>query len=362
MIALPITSLDFSSLFALFDGTGNPSNAADFVFDIDFVFICSLIFLFAGMLFQQGLLQSEYLLLDSEGIRYHLRLLGCLRFIHWDLGMRWSDIRAVSLERELGSPRSDRVALILNDGTKTRRLRPISWVEPQGAAEPLFARGLFGVSQKAWLWTADIGQTPLVRYINERLPHLAVDAKNLEKQKIFALEKDRHALTAAFVLLGLLAYAFIDFVAGPEAYAASWQGNLPLFAVTGVVCGFVTRHWLSFGTAPVTERALLSLMIGIAAGAAMYPAALRINAWTDADGLALHEYRVFHDKGRITLESDDPRLPSIDYFVPGPYWEQFSDGDSHPVLLRKGGLGFYQFNVNFVLEEIHEFERLNRKR
>ena len=50
----------------------------------------------------------------------------------------------------------------------------------------------------------------------------------------------------------------------------------------------------------------------------------------------------------------EPGWPKIDYFAKDKYWKKFGKGDVYPVEVRKGILGFYQFNSSVIVRDIKQ--------
>ena len=51
----------------------------------------------------------------------------------------------------------------------------------------------------------------------------------------------------------------------------------------------------------------------------------------------------------------DPNLPVLEFPGVADYWRQFKLGRTHRFELRKGGLGFYQVNMQSVHAKTHEY-------
>lgn len=86
----------------------------------------------------------------------------------------------------------------------------------------------------------------------------------------------------------------------------------------------------------------------------MVPGALRINVVLDKNGSGIHDYRVTQGDDSVVLQPLEPGWPKIDYFAKDKYWKKFGKGDVYPVEVRKGILGFYQFNSSVIVRDIKQ--------
>jgi hypothetical protein len=146
-------------------------------------------------------------------------------------------------------------------------------------------------------------------------------------------------------------YALGDtFVAGNESYADT--PPYPYFIAAGILAAMAAALWLRRARVPVAESLGVALLFGGALGAAAYPGALRVNALTDREGLRNYEYQLAPD---LTLSPLSAGLPRLAFPRDADYWAHFKAGSVHTLELRHGGLGFYQVNMQPVIEAMREF-------
>jgi len=110
--------------------------------------------------------------------------------------------------------------------------------------------------------------------------------------------------------------------------------------------------WLLSAKVPRPETLGLSLLLGITAGVALYPGLLRVNEATDDEGLRTYDYRLTE---YVVFSPVDSNLPVLNFPKDADYWGQFKLGTTHRFELRKGGLGFYQVNMEPVHAKMHEY-------
>jgi hypothetical protein len=104
------------------------------------------------------------------------------------------------------------------------------------------------------------------------------------------------------------------------------------------------------------EKTGLAMLIGMLVAAAMVPGALRINALTDTQGASTYDYYVTQSANGVVLRPVVDGMPVIDYFAKKKFWAGFGKNDTYSVQIRKGVLGFYQFNSSIIVDDIRKHE------
>jgi hypothetical protein len=309
----------------------------------------------AQLWFMRRVSEYERLHLDQVGIRYASPLPQSLRALRPDWSLQWSQVREIRIVVPKAMFHPNLVMLEFDAGPVKRKLQALPWSgDAEGKAdeaetwrERVFlgfrpARERDGTLRK-------VEQSPLVRYAREAgVKVTAGDAPGIGYD--FALEKHRHALVAMVLVLSLLCYAIVDFAMNEEVYAV--DPPLVLFGVAGAIVVLAAMLWLVSAGVPRAETLGLSLLLGAAAGAALYPGLLRVNEATDDEGLRAYDYRLTE---YVVFSPVDPNLPVMTFPGVADYWRQFKIGTIHRFELRKGGLGFYQVNMQPVHAKMHEY-------
>ncbi len=299
----------------------------------------------------------ERLHLDQVGIRYASPLPKSLRALRPDWSLQWSQVREIRIVVPKAMFHPNLVTLEIDAGPVKRKLQALPWSgDAEGktaGAESIpwrerFFLGFRPASERdRTLRTVE--QSPLVRYAKEAgVKFTTGDAQGIGSG--FALEKHRHALVATVLVLSLLCYAVVDFAMNEEVYAV--DPPLVLFAVAGAIAVLASMLWLVSAGVPRAETLGLSLLLGAAAAAALYPGLLRVNEATDDEGLRTYEYRLTE---YVVFSPVDPNLPVLEFPGVADYWRQFKLGTMHSFELRKGGLGFYQVNMEPVHARMREY-------
>jgi len=255
----------------------------------------------------------------------------------------WSVFWSRLKKAELGPPLGSSVMLTLSDGAHMRRIIVGEWVTPDTPNETvkaLMKQRLQGrrkrIAPEEALRLAE--ETPLLRALRAR--GVAIQRPDASSPLVFDLFKNRHAMVAVIVLGMIGLYGAVDLIALDETYAgffpwATWISG-------GVVAAVLSYLWLSRAKLPFVIAAVLSLMVGLDAGFAMYPGLLRLNRITDTAGAQPHEYVL---REYVRLEPREAGLPVIDFKHGREYWRQFQPGAAYTLYLRRGGLGFYQLDL-----------------
>ena len=161
------------------------------------------------------------------------------------------------------------------------------------------------------------------------------------------------AVAGIFVLL--VAYILVDPIVSREVFTEEPKRLFPALALIGVVAAALAVSLLLKSGVPRGEAVVAAVLFGFAMGAAGYPTSLHLNRLLDSNGLKAYEYRVIAQEP-VVFEPITPGLPRIDYFALSPYWERFTSDMQIPVKLRKGGLGFWQFEIDDMVRDIRRFQ------
>jgi hypothetical protein len=289
--------------------------------------------------------RHERLILTREGISYRSPMPGFLQAIQPGWSLRWDQIRSASLTVMPMRVGPQGPVLALKGHGKQRKIAPLLWVNPVQFAEtsPLREwRRLIGA--RPYTIDAAIDETPVMQYIAKAAPDLRIERGENVAGMSFALERSPRALAVVVAFFVFAAYAMIDgLFLRSEVYASA-----PFYLVyflLAIVVGVIAGRWLRNNSVPMLESTVLAVMLGLAAGAAAYPGALRVNALTDTAGFQTYEYVRTADGSYRPPQPDLPRLILSGY---PEYWGRFAEGSIYRFQLRKGGLGFYQLNMGPV--------------
>jgi hypothetical protein len=300
----------------------------------------------------------ERLYLDAAGIRYQSPLPDALRSLQPDWFLQWSQVREIRIVMPKAMYHPNLALLEIDAGPAKRKLHVLQWsvVDTEGKApqsdgvswRDRFFAGI-GSARDMEKTRQAVEQSPIVGYARQMGVNVASGmARGIGSG--FALESHRHALVAMVLMLSLLCYAVIDIALNEESYAV--EPPLVLFALAGVMAMLPSLLWLASTGVPRAETLGVSLLLGVAVGVALYPALLRLNEATDAGGLRAYDYRL---TAYVVFTPVDSNLPVLEFPNHMDYWRQFKLGTTHRFELRKGGLGFYQVNMEPVHFKMREY-------
>ena len=280
------------------------------------------------------------------------------RRIRPDWQYTWHEIDRVvvkGLRRRLNPQMS---SLQIYSADEVRKFSPFYWrVLP--IKKIVFNRGAFrnlrGWSEQAF--SDEILKYPLAKLLKARLAEKF--SFNFRNKGVvsggFALETSRHAIGIMILVFALIGYSVADYLFYPEAYAESPWKLFPAFFGAALVVLVAAYYYLKDKGIPLAETIGLTCLLGCVAGLAMPMFALRINALTDERGLYLHYYQVVIKSDEVLLMPNSNELPVIDHFSYGAYWEQLGDGFKYGVMVRKGGLGFVQFDQGPIRDDMSSY-------
>lgn len=302
--------------------------------------------------------RHERLILTPGGIEYRSPLPWPLQALHPSWSLAWGQIHSASLQGTKLVRGPQALVLVLESSLRKVKIHPFQWVDPDNY-EPLspWAELMKQRNADAVGNVARVEASEVLRYMAVASPQLVV--KYRAQGAEFALEKNRHALVVVVGFFVLLFYALGDsFFIGNEVYAE--EPPYSFFAASGLLAALLAAVWMRSGGVPVAENVFVSLLFGAVLGAAAYPGALRVNAFTDLDGLRSYEYQLSPE---MTLKPFTDGLPVLAFPHYSDYWSQFKRDSIHEFELRHGGLGFYQLNMQPVNTAMRAYyEKQNNKR
>jgi len=302
----------------------------------------------------------ERLLLSPEGIRYVSPFPAFLKRFMPDWSLQWSEVTSLALKPpKLGGSSPNLAALHIAYAGGEQKIRPFHWADPatftprrKGA---LFSLKPFVRNEKSL--QDHIMESDVVRYIRRHVPEIPFQS-NLDDPAFTptALEKDVHGKVCTALIFLMMVYTVADILVGPQAYI-----ELPPFMfylAAGVAGAALAGVSLARSKLALSEKYGLALLVGAVVAVAMLPGALRINAlFNNAE---TQPYQVVKNRNSIVLRPLAGGWPSIDYFADNSYWNQFGKDAIYPVKVRKGILGFYQFDAAAITDEMDRFHAESR--
>lgn len=312
------------------------------------------------ILFMDRVKRLERLILSPDGIRYVSPLPGPFKRFAPDWSLAWNQVRSI----ELGVPalihpsRRNTPQFVLMsflDGQETRRIAPMRWVDPEHYSVSNKFKDAF---RMGWPRKADadmrqaVSECAVGRYLSARQPQIKLDWNLAVVETMTSLEKNRHGRIAIAILALVMVYTFADLLLGPESYIGPPEKFTGLFAVAGIAGAVLAGLWLSGSTLKRAEKVGLAILLGAVTALAMIPGALRINQFVGGNALITYPCRVIQAGDAIVLQPLAPGVPRITYFANNEYWAKVAKDAPYPVQIRKGILGFYQFNSAAIIERI----------
>jgi hypothetical protein len=315
----------------------------------------------AFILFTDRQKRLERLILSPEGIRYVSPFPEVLKRFVPDWSLAWTQVRAI----EIGVPalvhpsRRNNPQFVLMSflgGNETQRISPLRWVDPDHYSPWGNFKNAFRMT---WGREADadvrqaVSASEVGRYLAAKQPQIRLNWNMAAVETMTSLERNRHGRMAMALLAVLLVYTFADLVFGPESYIDLSETPNGLYAATGIVAAALAALWLSRSTLKSAEKGGLAILLGAVTALAMIPGALRINQFAGGNALVTYPCRVIQAGDAIILQPLAPGVPRITYFANNEYWAKFGKDDLYPVQIRKGILGFYQFNSAAITARIN---------
>ena len=319
--------------------------------ETDFVIGLLLMALFAigYPFFIQKAVDNECLELTKEGITYHSAKIPLLELFMPTWSMQWGNIKSANLE-QLGI--QARLQLIDNNGN-SKHLIVNQWLltKTGGQSPKLFDQ----------LWQArqqqkdpeSIFQWPLIKYIKTKT---SVELQFAPTTLGFDLMSHPKTKKILYIMLLIGSYAVVDALINMETYLVI--PPLWWFVVGGFIAAIFVFMKVFDATIPASNAIGVAVIFGVVFGIALYPGLLRINQVTDPYGIRSYDYYMGDDG---IFRNDDVMLPVIK-MSSDKYWRSIDTGQSYTFKLRKGGLGFYQIDMDDVYAKMRKWYCQQKKK
>lgn len=308
-----------------------------------------LLFVICYPLYIGSVKKNERLILDAEGIKYTPPNLPFLYryFPGWEI--KWSDVSEI---KPSSSFAQGRLAIHPKSG-KTRYILLNQWEIPNDNKEKKRNNIFLNIHEQTnWKNPENLRNTLIVRFIVEKggiqVPFQTTGIS-------FDLMSDSYTRKATALLFVLLIYTIVDFVANQEIYLKepSW---LIYIIIAGIAA--VTSAWIiNRGKASTGTSIVFGLFLGVVVGVAAYPSMMRVNQFTDSKGLQNYDYKMGYDG---VLKSPHDEMPDVAMKL-NKYWGSLKTGERYTLHIRKGGLGFYQLDMNNVYRRMRKWHCIEDK-
>ncbi|MFQ5756665.1 MAG: hypothetical protein ACE5H7_11325 [Acidiferrobacterales bacterium] len=293
----------------------------------------------------------ERLVLDELGIRYVSPLPKALQFIMPSWSFQWSGIRRAEFKANAYTKRPEFVTVVFHTGFRNRTIRPYMWVDATDFQPPSWKEQLRLTPPKIEEIVTEVMHSPVMRFIQAR-SHIKLAPLNLQRLKPFALEKNPVALAFVALFFVSIIYAFVDtLIFNAESYAS--QPFYPVYVTAGLTLSLIALLLLRGAKVPITESVVVAVLTGAAFGAALYPGLLRVNQFTDTEGLQTYKYKMIEPAHFIPEQDGLPELKFPDRHR--EFWSQYDPDTTQEFELRNGGLGFYQINMKPIYNRIQDY-------
>jgi hypothetical protein len=237
---------------------------------------------------------------------------------------------------------------MLQTKRKRYRISPWHWVEAGARVDSYFPNRNCTREQAGSI----LRRTALVEWVRRKYPGFRDDSYYQARKPAIDLDFDSGDVTPLTAMIALVFIAQVfSFIIEIYFTATEFYTDTVPYLSIGVTAllGFLIVHLVLGNFEPERKNsALYALLFGLGTGFAAYPFLVRVNTWTDTEGLHGYDYRLGKD---YVWRGREPGTPDLDMYLSGSaWWQQFDPGDSYTFELRKGGLGFWQVNMSPVYE------------
>jgi len=306
------------------------------------------------------LLSARYLTdakieVDEFGLHYQSGLPELLQHFNPDWRISWGEIQEVNHSKNVPVQNQLLTPLFIRLVNKTIKLYPMLWVDPEDKKQkkPIF------ITRHDL--TERYENNPLIKLFAEKGFLSVKDSSKRRLQSKWSDKSDWVDINSNPITLAMVIFFFSSiFYFLFEVYAflsESYIGTPPYkYIVIAAVLAIIMAYLVLMRSKLMNvERVTFAILMGISMAAVSYPLLLRINQWTDADGLQTYTYT----KKNIRLwEAENEGLPDIKFAHKSlRFWDEFRIGSTKQFEIRKGSMGFYQLNMKPIREEQRTFYR-----
>ena len=352
-VYIPVAALYFGGRYLGLDGMPGQElgkTSSDFRLMLILWFFVFLPVILIPLLF---VARRMRIIVNDAGIRFNSGLARSLRFLAPDWSVGWHELEAVSWQ--LASSQYIASRLTLQTMRGKYRISPWQWVEA-GTGTGRYLPKMKYTKEEAG---SALRRTVLVEWVRRKYSGYRDDSYYQARAPAVDLGFDGADVTPLTFMIAAVFVALVCSFIIEIYFAASefYAGDPPwLLIVLSMLLGsFLVLRALRHFEPERKNSALYALLFGLGVGLAAYPFLVRINAWTDNDGLHEFDYRLGTD---YVWHAVLPGTPDLEMYLSGSHWwRQFVPGDSYTFALRKGGLGFWQINMTPVYESQKKYSK-----
>lgn len=291
--------------------------------------------------------------ISDEGVQYESGYPKLLQKFAPDWEILWTDIKYASISKTSSySSNVIHIPLIIHLQNKTLKLVPSQWIEPKDGDNTHSKKWIYSLFRSKKHAQYLVTNGPLVSAFRER-GLLGSDIESKGKNTALSdLSSSPITITMMLYMIFAIIYFVVDLIAYKETYV--WHG-VPYTMITSsgllaFALGYLLVKKISLHT---YEKVSMAILVGLATSLISSQLLLRVNAWTDSDGLKVAPY-ILIEKAPMKShwKSKNMQFPELIFAANAEkYWNQFSMGDIKEFQVRKGALGFYQLNLKPIEQE-----------
>ncbi len=278
---------------------------------------------------------DQRLEIGRSGIRFSTHLPGFAKRFHPDWYIPWSEFNEVRYGRHHPMAKGVPLTLVFksNKGEHKVDVR-LPW-RPEGEKFSRSAKRGFYLSERERL-RESFSDNALVKALGEH----GVEIESGSEAPIEdTLRKSKSGISIAVVTIGAFVYGIYELAVLHETwFSPPWYELAALAFIVGMT-GWVISKRLKLNT---SEKSVVPVLLGAAFAFAAYPGMLRVNILLDEEGLMEADYRLQADHTLVPIAL---ATPPIDISRYDAIWRDMEVDAVYRVHVRKGGLGFYQFDI-----------------
>lgn len=285
---------------------------------------------------------DQRLELGAQGIRFSTRLPDLAKTFQPDWQISWSELSRVSYGRRHPIAKKVPVTLVFHAGERRQEVSTLLPWRPEGTRASASGDGRFHLSAVGHLEKA-FARSALVSALEER--GVLIDPGG-ETYNADGLRKSKAGIALSTITIACIAYAVFEIAFLTDTYVSPPWFELGAFGFFAALASGVLSRGMELN---LKEKTVLPVLVGLAVACAAYFGTLRLNLVLDGQQATLVEYRL-DDKGFLRPEVSE--LPLIDIRRYSRVRRDMQSDTWYPVQIRKGGLGFYQFDISHLRQSV----------
>lgn len=303
--------------------------------------------------------------INDLGIKYTSGMPSFLKRFSPDRDMSWIDIKTISFIK-LKHPSHQHLGFFsINTNEYKFKISPSEWIDQNNKIKKESITWFDRIFKQKEIAQRKVDESPLFKIFEERDLLIETPHEKYEDPEWTDINSSPIGIAVFSVfVLSLIYFTTETYFTLSEYYAE--KTPYIWFGVIGFLAVIPAFYILKQSKLKPKEIGIMAALVGFGVALVSYPMLLRVNQWTDDNGLRSYSYTLV-EKGRWMPDTmglgDKYQMPELVFDLAlSDYWNKFEINSTKEFELRKGGLGFYQVNMEPIYADQREFYEGKKKK